>query len=246
MRRFLAAVLCSALLTTVSTSRPAYADHGPQWIICLPTCTEWTRFTNYDYRQNGWGSVDWPTGFFFMQNASRNSVRNGICSLTTHSWKYCATGRRSVHVRGTDLQRGPGDRRRVCSHVADSGRKRFTQNCTNNEWTAHMRIYGPPGIPGGNSYFYDLQRGFQVAATTHLDYRDQGGCAGRTHGYSEIAENWMIGTMNAIPGWSVQYNTWGLGNSNTGPAHTVDRTLSGVQVPHIYDNDGWATTVVVN
>jgi hypothetical protein len=238
-----------ALVSATSVLRPteASAHHNPQFILCIWNCSEYTRFTNYDYRQNGWGAVDWPTGFYFWNGATVNAVKNGICSGTTHSWKYCDVGgTMNMYVEqiyNAGAATGPG----FAGFNQDGGRKRFSQNCGNPNWTAHMRIYGPPTY---NDAFYDINKGFQVAASAHLDFEDAAGCAGRKHGWSEVGENWMIGTMNATPGWQVSYNTAGFLNANAN--HDQPRCLDNpwpftgcTNTPHVYDNDRLATTVRV-
>lgn len=103
-----------------------------------------------------------------------------------------------------------------------------------------MRIYAPDAQNAPDSY-YSLLYGHFVVATSHLDFRDSNGCNDRRHGYSEVGENWFIGTMSAVPGWSVCYGCWGpLWNTNVGH-EPVFRNLGGVDVPHIYDNDWWGT-----
>lgn len=235
-----AVVLGGVIAVELPAPATVEAHHGTQYIICWSSCSGTTRFSNYDYRQSGWGDVDWATGFFFKFNATINGVKNGICTGTTHSWKYCTGGGTKwmyVQQLFSQPQATPAP---WAGFDADGGRKRFNQNCSNNEWTAHIRLYAPPN----QDAFYDLTDGFQVVGSAHLDYRDKDGCSGRAHGYTEVGENWMIGTMNGVPGWSVSYNTVGLLNANS--THTVYHTLGGVAVPHVFDNDGLGTLVWVS
>lgn len=237
--RVVAAFALLASTLVISSPAPVSAHHGAQYILCLQNCSQWTRFTNYDYRQSGWGSVDWPTGFYFKFNATINGVKNGICNTTTHPWKYCTGGGTQYMYVEQVFSLPAATPARWSGFDADGGRKRFNQSCTNNNYTAHIRLYAPPT----QDAFYDLTNGFQIAGSAHLDYRDSNGCSGRIHGYTETGENWMIGTMTSIPGWSVSYNVSGFLNANA--THTVNRTLGGVQVPHVYENDGLATLVSV-
>lgn len=247
-----AAFVVSAILVGVTTAveqpAPAEAHHNTQLIICWRTCSSGAgqnnvRFTNYDYRQAGWGAVDWPTGFVFTNNASVNRVKDGLCSGTTHPWKFCQSG--GPQYMRVEQRLNPGDG--CCAPGvwwdSDSGRKRFSQNCSSTEWTAHIRLYAPTN-PSPTDVFYDHVDGYMVVGTTHLDYQDKNGCAGRSHGGTEAAENWMIGTMSSVPGWNVSYNTFsGLQNANS--RHIVQRTIGGASVPHEYVNDGLSSIVEI-
>lgn len=236
-------VICAALLVgaglTVQQATPASANHGQQWILNLQNDSN--LFTNYDYRQGGFGDVDWPTGFLFRGNANVNRVKEGVCSLTTHFWKFCiAGGTQNMYVKGVP----PAESWE--GFDTDRGRKRFEQFCNSMEWTSHMRMYAPQttnGMASGDDNFFSVQYGFMVVGTTHLDYQDKDGCGARQHGFTEVGENWFLGTLNGIPGWTVAPEIWGFLNANAN--HTIMRNLGGAMVPHTYDNNGLATEVVV-
>lgn len=235
-------VICALLVVAglaVQPGSPASAHHGQQWILQMPN--QGNLFTNYDYRQGGWGDVDWPTGFIFRGNAHVNRVKDGVCNLTNHFWKFCiAGGIPNMYVKGVP----PADSWE--GFDTDRGRKRFDQFCDSMEWTSHMRMYAPQttnGQGGGNDNFFSVEFGFMVVGTTHLDYQDKDGCGARQHGHTEVAENWFLGTLNGIPGWTVNPEIWGFANANGN--HTIMRNLGGAMVPHTYDNNGLATEVVV-
>lgn len=89
-----------------------------------------------------------------------------------------------------------------------------------------------------------LRYGYFIVGTAHLDYRDKNGCAGRIHGYSDVAENWFLGTISGVPGWSYVTDAWDFWNANS--FHPpFGRVLGGQNVPHVYENNGLAYEVNV-
>lgn len=236
----LALIVGLGLLAGFVPVGPVAADHNPQYILTLPYDSN--RFTSYDYRQGTWGDVDWPTGYLFTGNANINKVKDGLCTGTSYPWKYCATGGpQYMYVEGVASGQGGS----WAGFDSDSGRKRFSQDCGSTEWTAHPRLYAPQVKHGqSDDTFFSLYYGYMVVATSHLDYQDAPGCGYRTHGYTEIAENWLSFTVNAVPGWTTYQNN-SVYFSNANSSHTRWRELSGWYVAHIYDNDGNATYVDV-
>lgn len=232
-----ALVVAAALL---GAAAPATAHHNSTYLMGVGQSNN--RWSSYDYRQNFYGDVDWPVGFVFHGNANVTAVKDGVCLHTTHSWKYCTSGGPQwLSIQAIASPWGPA----WTGFDNDSGRKRFSQSCTSTNWTSHMRFYAPQVKHGRpDDAFYSPDYGFMVVGTTHLDYRDRDGCAGREHGRTETAENWFIGTIRGVPGWTDTYDNPTIFYNANAP-HTVNRTVGGVAVPHVYDNDGYGTLVNV-
>jgi hypothetical protein len=236
----------AAALPAVATAAapPAMAAVGastkgdPVWVTSLPDDAD--QFSGYDFRQDGFGSVDWPVEFVFRGNASVQKVRDGLCHGTQQAWKYCDEGGPMYLYAKEDGPDGVFD-----GFVADSGVKRFEEDCATHTFTAHMRIYAPPSKHGGDGArsFYSVQYGDMVIGTTHLDFEDHAGCSGRIHGYPDVAQQWFVEAMKTIPGWKISAQGWDLGNGSD--PYVIMRDLAGAMVPHVYGHDGSASDVVI-
>ena len=232
------AILMIALSTVAPASVPSNEiDSSPAAIVSLPGDTN--MFSNYDFRQSGFGAVDWPVTFVFIGNASVQRIKDALCQQTSSAWTYCDKGG-SMHLFAQASSSGDASD----GFLGDGGVKRFKESCSTTDFTAHMRLYAPPASTKatGNS-FASGTYGSVVVATAHLDFEDSAGCAGRIHGYSDVAEQWFIDAIQSLDGWQVRPDTFDLGNVND--TYVVMRELSGTEVPHVYGNDRFATEVVV-
>jgi hypothetical protein len=219
-----AAMLTVGLTSTAHATVPPTGS-APPWLTTLPGDT--ATFSTYDFRQDGFGAVDWPVEFIFRGNVSVAKVRDALCHQTEERWHYCNEGG-PMHLFGSD---GTFD-----GFLANSGVKRFREDCQSEAFTAHMRIYAPEG--GLKSTYGPI-----VIATAHLDFEDHTGCTGRIHGDPDIAEQWFISALSSIPGWTVTPHKWDLHNGSD--AYVIMRDLGGALVPHVYGHDDYATDVVV-
>ena len=222
-----------------STASPLVNTKRKEWLMRLPG--DDNAFSNYDYRSSAFGDVDWPVEFVFRGNASTSRVKQGLCEATRGAWKYCDSG--GPMYLFTDGATRDG---RLKGFVADTGVKRFSENCATKSFTAHMRIYAPSSVNDRGSSrnsFYSVKYGYVVVATAHLDFEDHAGCSGRIHGYPDVAEAWFNEAMRTIPGWKIRSDAWNLGNGSV--PYVVMRSLGGVEVPHFYGHDGYATDVVI-
>ena len=230
---FLALVVAASLAVPSLQSRPAAAHHQTPVQQYGWGGQPRAIFSNYDQRGASSGApVDWPLHFSFRQNAHVNNVKAGLCSGQSIR-QYCtAGGIQYMYVEG------------IFWTGFDSDRGLKQQGaCGENIWREHMRIYAPhEALYDGfspNHGFYHPSWGYFVVATAHLDLRDAGSCPGRAHGYSEVAENWFIASLNAVPGWTVCYNCDNWANN----ANTFLVTYHGTAFPQYYENDSRTTWV---
>lgn len=193
------------------------------WVLSLPGHPD-VRFSAYDFRRDGFGAVDWPVEFVFHGNATIDKIADALCHQTSDPWRYCDQG-------------GPMHLFIDGSFAANSGQKRFREDCQLNQFTAHIRLYEAKGDAADGDF------GTVVIGTTHLDYEDHSGCSGRIHGYPDIAQAWFDEALSQIPGWQVTPDAWDLGNGSD--EYAILRDLSGALVPHVYGHDSKATDVVV-
>jgi hypothetical protein len=205
---------------------------SPVPILSLPGDNR--RFSSYDFRQDEFGDVDWPVAFIFRGNATVSSIKERLCQAPTHAWTYCDAG----SLMFLFDRPPPGATPTTVTFVADKGVKRFNQDCSTASFTAHIRLYplaasSSPGSAGGAA----------VVGTAHLDFEDHAGCSGRIHGYPEVAEDWLVDAMTSIKGWTVTRGAWRLHNGSR--PYVVLRKVAGVEVPHVYGQDGLATDVVI-
>jgi hypothetical protein len=198
---------------------------APKWLTTLPG--DKVQFSAFDFRQDDFGPVDWPVEFVFRGNATPAKIADALCHQTADKWHYCNEGG-PMHLFQDDES--------FTGFVANSGLKRFREDCQSMAFTAHMRMYAPHD---GLASTY----GSLVIATTHLDFEDHTGCSGRIHGDPDIAEQWFITALSTIPGWTVTPHRWDLGNGSD--AYVIMRDLGGALVPHVYGHDAFATDVVV-
>jgi len=230
-------VVAAVLVTAFAGSAAASVNSQPlahSATVSLPRDPS-VRFSRYDYRERNGAELDWPVTFVFTGNATVQGVKDGLCRLTRGPWHYCNTG-------GTMyLDVGEADGQSVVT--SDGGVKRFVQTCSTTEFTAHMRVYDPMIGTNGHERV-SAAYGHVVVATTHLDFEDHNGCAGRIHGYSDVAEHWFIEAMKTIPNWDVHPDSINLGNGTD--TYVVMRKLGGAEVPHVYSNDPLATEVVIH
>ncbi|MCU1503871.1 MAG: hypothetical protein JWM12_3225 [Ilumatobacteraceae bacterium] len=240
--RLLVGLVVTASLT-LSATRPIVPsvriENSPAALVHLPG--DDNLFSNYDYRQDGQGAVDWPVTFVFTGNATIARIKDALCHATATPWTYCDTGS-TMYLEARAA--GPGAA--SAGFVRDGGVKRFGENCSTSDFTAHMRIYAPPAgndRDEGRRSFTSAAYGSVVVATTHLDFEDHAGCGGRIHGYTDVAEHWFITAMRTVPGWDVRPDSLDLQNANE--TYVVLRQLSGAEVPHVYGNDRLATRVIV-
>lgn len=190
------------------------------------------RFASYDFRQRELGDVDWPVAFVFRGDISVDDIKDALCSKSTHAWKYCDKGGPMYMLDGPLASPGAGG-----VFVADRGVKRFNENCSTTRFSGHIRLYplGGPDRKGSG-----LAR---VVGTVHLDFDDKGGCSGRIHGYPDIAKQWFLVAMRAVPGWQVTPDAWDLRNGSN--QYVVQRKVAGVEVPHVYGQSRLAADVYV-
>ncbi len=235
--RSLAVVVIALSSVVPASTAPNETGSSPAVIVTLPG--DANRFSNYDYRQSGFGAVDWPVTFVFTGNASIQRIKDALCQKTASAWTYCDRGG-SMHLFAqASSPDGAFD-----GFLGDGGVKRFKEACSTTDFTAHMRLYAPPAnTEAAGDSFASGTYGSIVIATAHLDFEDRAGCAGRIHGYSDVAEKWFIDAMRSIDGWQVRPDTFDLGNAND--TYVVMRELSGTEVPHVYGNDRFATQVIV-
>lgn len=212
-----------ASTTQPPSSTPATSprDSAQPWVLSLPGHPD-VRFSAYDFRQDGFGAVDWPAEFVFHGNATVGKIHDALCHQTKDPWSYCDAG-------------GPMHLFNGESFDANSGVKRFREDCQTNSFTAHMRLYEVKDPSD--------ELGTVVVGTAHLDYEDHAGCSGRIHGYPDIAEAWFLEAMSQIPGWTITKDAWDLGNASD--SYVILRDLGGVLVPHEYGHDSKATDVVI-
>ena len=224
----LVALLVAAVvaLGTAASTPPSTPISSPRespepWVLSLPGHPD-VRFSAYDFRQDGFGAVDWPVEFVFHGNATVEKIHEALCHETSDPWTYCDAGGPMHLFDGTGFD-------------ANSGVKRFREDCQKNTFTAHMRLYE---VKDPSS-----ELGTVVVGTAHLDYEDHAGCSGRIHGYPDIAEAWFLEAMSQIPGWQVTPDSWDLGNASD--SYVILRDLSGTLTPHEYGHDSKATDVVI-
>lgn len=232
------AILVMALSTVAPGSAPPNEISSSRaTVVTLPHDTN--MFSNYDFRQSGFGAVDWPVTFVFTGNASIQRIKDALCQQTSSAWTYCDKGG-SMHLFAHASSSGSA----FDGFLGDGGVKRFKEACSTTDFTAHMRLYAPPASTetAGNS-FASSTYGSIVIATAHLDFEDSAGCNGRIHGYPDVAEQWFVDAIQSLAGWQVRPDTFDLGNANE--TYVVMRELSGTEVPHVYGNDRFATEVVV-
>ena len=226
--------LTIALFAVSAVSAGSTAPQHDPRMGALPGDTN--HFSVYDYRQSALGAVDWPVTFVFTGKATVERVKEGLCKTTRHPWRYCDAGG-TMYLFARTVATDP-----TGGFLGDAGIKRFAETCSTTEFTAHMRIYAPAA--GNDTHdFSSAKYGQVVVATTHLDFQDHAGCSGRIHGYSDIAEQWFIEAMKTIPGWEIHPGSLDLGNGNE--PFVVMRELAGVEVPHVYSSDRFATEVVI-
>lgn len=121
--------------------------------------------------------------------------------------------------------------------VADKGVRRFNESCSTTRFAGHIRLY-PVGGDGK-----ERSGAARVVGTVHLDFDDKGGCSGRIHGYPDIAKQWFLEAMRAVPSWRVTPDAWNLHNGSR--RYVVQRKVAGVEVPHLYGQSPLATDVYV-
>jgi hypothetical protein len=187
------------------------------------------RFSAYDFRQDGFGAVDWPAEFVFHGDVTIDKIADALCHTTPDPWRYCASGG-PMHLF---VAFGDGSTE-VTEFAANSGVKRFKADCQSTQFTAHMRLYSTKET---------TSLGSVVIGTAHLDFEDHAGCSGRIHGYPDIAQQWFDEALSRITGWQVTRDAWDLGNASDD--YIILRDLSGALVPHVYGHDSRATDVVV-
>jgi len=226
----------TAPLDTSGDTVPGDRSANAAWITQLPGDEH--PFSIYDFRQDGFGGVDWPVTFIFDGKATIDKVRAGLCDGTRHAWKYCDGGGPMYFFDGTALAGGTGD-----LFVSDSGKKRFNENCSSLTFTAHVRLYAAKDGSAPGTAFTSEKYGNVVVGTTHLDFEDHSGCSARIHGYPDVAQAWFTEAMKTIAGWEVHPDAFDLGNGSDD--YVIMRELSGNLTPHVYGNDGKATEVVI-
>jgi hypothetical protein len=228
-----------ALGSPAGEAHTAATGSTPSPVSGLTLPDDVNQFSGYDFRQPGFGAVDWPVEFVFRGNASVEKVKEGLCHGTENAWKYCDEGG-PMYLYADEAA---GDAA-FTGFVANSGVKRFEENCSTNRFTAHMRLYAPKSTSDPGQHSFDSPKyGHMVIATVHLDFQDHSGCSARIHGYPDVAEQWFIEAMKTIDGWTVTPAAWDLGNASD--SYVILRDLSGAQVPHVYGHDGLAADVVI-
>jgi hypothetical protein len=226
-----ALALVSIAATTTSTPTTSPVGAAEPWVLSLPGHPD-IRFSAYDFRQDGFGAVDWPAEFVFHGNVTIDKIADALCHTTPDPWRYCDSGG-PMHLF---VSVGSGSSQ-VTEFAANSGVKRFEADCQSTRFTAHMRLYTAKGNAG------DASLGSVVIGTAHLDFEDHAGCSGRIHGYPDIAQQWFNEALSHVPGWQVTPDAWDLGNGSDD--YIILRDLSGALVPHVYGHDAKATDVVV-
>jgi hypothetical protein len=208
--------------------RPADVVSAPQSpvpVVRLPG--EAQAFSTYDFNKMTLDHVEWPVEFIFRGNASVPRIEEALCQLSVAPWRYCAHGSDEFLLR----PRVPSSTTLSApDFVANDGVKRFSETCSDTQFTAHLRLY---------QISTDT-----VIGTVHLDYEDTGGCSGSIYGYPDVAEQWFIDAMRAIPSWTVTPDSWSLGNGSA-PYVVIDRS-HGIDVPYVYGQDALATDVYIN
>ncbi len=224
-------LLAVAPAATGATTPPtAPVGAAEPWVLSLPG-EPGVRFSAYDFRQDGFGAVDWPVEFVFHGNASIEKITDALCHTSPDPWRYCNEGGPMFLFASASAAGQPSE------FVANSGLKRFREDCSSTAFTAHMRMYPVKDADASGSL------GSVVIATAHLDFEDHAGCSGRIHGYPDVAEQWFIEALSHVPGWQVTPGAWNLGNGSD--SYVIMRDLHGALVPHEYGHDDLATDVVV-
>lgn len=231
-------VLAVALVLVGATIGPS---GGPRAVVTVPLAGspvpvvhlpgDVRTFSTYDFRQRDLGDVDWPVAFVFRGRPSVAGIKEALCERSRHAWKYCGKGGRMF------LFRGGSDRRATGGFAGDGGVKRFNERCSTTRFSAHLRLYElADAEPRAGE-------GAVVVGTVHLDFADRSGCTARIHGYPDVAEQWLLAAMRTVPGWTVTTDAWDL-RTRSKP-YVVLRKVSGVEVPHVYGQDGLANDVYV-
>lgn len=221
-------------------ARPVSSVRPPGSPVAVATLPGDTRpFSTYDFRQRDFGDVDWPVGFVFRGRVDVAAIKQGLCKRSTHLWKYCDSGGPMYLFHGSTASAVTGE-----MFVSDKGAKRFNETCSTTRFSAHIRLYTL--TPSDDQPAPSAARpadAAQVVGTVHLDFDDKGGCSGRIHGYPDVAEQWLVEAMKTVPGWTVTPDAWDLRTGSK--PYVVLRRVGGVEVPHVYGQDGLATDVYV-
>lgn len=214
--RLLAAVSCLGLVA-VAQPPPATAGASNLTIVGLDNDEFW----NYDFygQTVDAGNVDWAIDLVFYNNANINKVKNAL-----NPWYSQTGGPKYEYMRDGPIGTFQWDQ--------DSGRK--ITGCPPTGWFEHYRVYADPS----DDSMYNVYYGYYVIGTTHFDYND--GCSGALAGYSETAEGWVAQHSGEAWGTNrVFYSCCTLYNAE------AFRTETAGGIPHIWENDGYATYVSV-
>jgi hypothetical protein len=137
-------------------------------------------FWNYDFETQDVGrcNIGWPMDLRFENDAEINKVKN---RMEDQGYR-CRVG--VVDICSND--QGRVDDGVDFSWDSDGGGKK-PQECYNTA-VAHFRIYSA-GEGSDRDRMYNLDWGFYVLGTSHIDSNECGGSAGFTwHGWSELSE----------------------------------------------------------
>jgi hypothetical protein len=176
------------------------------------------QFYNWDFNGQNTGNPDWPVTLLFTNNANVNHVKDGPLGGKYDQGASCASP--------MNMPVGPNFNAMIWDE--DSGKK--TTCCPVTGGATHFRVYADHNDSPHRLYTPDL--GYYVPATSHRDVRECG--SGTEHGWSEDAE-WEIGTDSWNVGWAVYRNSRALDNS------VVTSWIGS----YYYQNNGWATEVIV-
>lgn len=181
------------------------------------------RFRNFDYNSTGDGdcNVDWPMDFLFHGNASKFIVKNRMGSIG-----YDHEG---------SPKHGKLDDSAGWDWNTDRGRKTY------DAWDAcfgdleHFRIYAVYT----DNQMYNVDWGYYVLGTAHIDHHEAGGCPGTWWGESEKAEGRIANSIQ-------EAGAIGLGEVREDQLYFDNFMAYAVaEDGHHKWNSGWATKVLV-
>jgi hypothetical protein len=148
-------------------------------------------FYNYDFHSRSLRSnnVDWPVNLLFWNNATVPKVK----SVVAADFPYIG-GVKSAYVAG--------------SWDDDRGRKTYPATCSGGttypNTVYHFRVYAP----SNTDRMYNVNYGYFVIGTSHIDYREGCTSGDRWFGSSESAEAYIAGRFAARGRSVVQDVRW--------------------------------------
>ncbi len=184
--------------------------------------TRESQFLNYDFTEENHSrqKVDWGVDLIFSNHSTVNTDKAILHRYLPHGSKA------KQHAYMDDGTGWEWDQ--------DGGVKQHTLEPFGN--AVHIRIYGPPKSREREEHLFARTWGFYNFGTAHIDHEEGNFLGNEWSGYSEHAETIAAKIWQHEVGAAyVGYNVKGMGNAQ----HSEGKT------GHIWDNDGFATVLIV-